>query len=214
MTGTHWIRDLETLNYPIMLTNTGSVGGVMDPVPQYTAAKHPEHQGDYLPVVAETFDGSLNDIQGRHVPYSEVAAALDSAHDGPVEEGNVGGGTGMVCFDFKCGIGTASRQLPANEGGYKIGILVQANFGEREQLMIAGGRPEANSRSQFRPHQIERRPKMERKVRSSLSWPPTLRFPLYSWSGSHDERVWAWREPEVRRVIPAAISSFRFLPRM
>jgi D-aminopeptidase len=138
MTGTHWIRDLETLNYPIMLTNTGSVGGVMDAVSQYTTAKHPEHRWDYLPVVAETFDGSLNDIQGRHVHYEDVAAALDSAREGPVEEGNVGGGTGMVCFRFKCGIGTSSRQLPANEGGYKVGVLVQANFGSREQLTIDG----------------------------------------------------------------------------
>ena len=138
MTGTHWIRDLETLNYPIMLTNTGSVGGVMDAVTEYTAAKHPEHRWDYLPVVAETFDGSLNDILGRHVRYPEVAAALDSAHDGPVEEGNVGGGTGMVCFGFKCGIGTSSRQLSAKDGGYKIGVVVQANFGSREQLTIDG----------------------------------------------------------------------------
>jgi D-aminopeptidase len=138
MTGTHWIRDLETLNYPVMLTNTGSVGGVMDAVTKYTAEKHPEHKWDYLPVVAETFDGTLNDILGRHVHYPEVAAALDSAHDGPVDEGNVGGGTGMVCFRFKCGIGTSSRQLPANEGGYKVGVLVQANFGDREQLTIAG----------------------------------------------------------------------------
>ncbi len=138
MTGTHWIRDLETLNYPIMLTNTGSVGGVMDAVTEYTAAKHPEHKWDYLPVVAETFDGTLNDILGRHVRYPAVAAALDSAHDGPVEEGNVGGGTGMICFRFKCGIGTSSRQLPANEGGYKVGVLVQANFGAREQLTIDG----------------------------------------------------------------------------
>jgi len=138
MTGTHWIRDLETLNYPIMLTNTGSVGGVMDAVTQYTAAHHPEHRWDYLPVVAETFDGTLNDILGRHVRYPEVAAALDSAHDGPVEEGNVGGGTGMVCFGFKCGIGTSSRQLSAKDGGYKIGVLVQANFGSREQLTIDG----------------------------------------------------------------------------
>jgi D-aminopeptidase len=138
MTGTHWIRDLETLNYPIMLTNTGSVGGVMDAVTQYTVARHPEHKWDYLPVVAETYDGTLNDILGRHVHYAEVAAALDSAHDGPVEEGNVGGGTGMICFRFKCGIGTSSRQLPANEGGYKIGVLVQANFGDREQLTIDG----------------------------------------------------------------------------
>jgi D-aminopeptidase len=138
MTGTHWIRDLETLNYPVMLTNTGSVGGVMDAVTEYTAAKHPEHQWDFLPIVAETFDGTLNDILGRHVRYPEVAAALDSAHDGPVEEGNVGGGTGMICFGFKCGIGTSSRQLPASEGGYKIGVLVQANFGAREQLTIDG----------------------------------------------------------------------------
>ncbi len=138
MTGTHWIRDLETLNYPIMLTNTGSVGGVMDAVTQYTAAKHPEHRWDYLPVVAETFDGTLNDILGRHVHYPEVAAALDSAHDGPVAEGNVGGGTGMVCFGFKCGIGTSSRQLSAKDGGYRVGVLVQANFGSREQLTIDG----------------------------------------------------------------------------
>jgi len=138
MTGTHWIRDLETLNYPVMLTNTGSVGAVMDAVTEYTTAKHPEHMWDYLPVVAETYDGTLNDILGRHVRYPEVAAALDSAHDGPVEEGNVGGGTGMICFHFKCGIGTSSRQLPANEGGYKVGVLVQANFGAREQLTIDG----------------------------------------------------------------------------
>jgi D-aminopeptidase len=138
MTGTHWIRDLETLNYPIMLTNTGSVGGVMDAVAQYTTAKHPEHKWDYLPIVAETYDGMMNDIQGRHVHYQDVEAALDSAHDGPVEEGNVGGGTGMVCFRFKCGIGTASRQLPAGEGGYKVGVLVQANFGSRDQLTVDG----------------------------------------------------------------------------
>lgn len=138
MTGTHWIRDLETLNYPIMLTNTGSVGGVMDALTEYTAAKHPEHKWDFLPVVAETYDGTLNDILGRHVHYPEVAAALDSAHSGPVEEGNVGGGTGMICFRFKCGIGTSSRQLPAGEGGYKVGVLVQANFGDRDQLTIEG----------------------------------------------------------------------------
>jgi D-aminopeptidase len=138
MTGTHWIRDLETLNYPVMLTNTGSVGGVMDAVSQYTTAKHPEHRWDFLPVVAETFDGSLNDIHGRHVHYDDVAAALDSVKDGPVEEGNVGGGTGMVCFGFKCGIGTSSRQLAERDGGYKIGVLVQANFGSREQLTVNG----------------------------------------------------------------------------
>jgi D-aminopeptidase len=138
MTGTHWIRDLETLNYPIMLTNTGSVGGVMDAVTQYTAAKHPEHRWDYLPVVAETFDGGLNDILGRHVHYPDVEAALDSARNGVVQEGNVGGGTGMVCFGFKCGIGTSSRQLSAKDGGYKVGVLVQANFGTREQLTVDG----------------------------------------------------------------------------
>jgi len=121
-----------------MLTNTGSVGAVMDAVSKYTTAKHPEHRWDFLPIVAETFDGSLNDIHGSHVHYDDVAAALDSAKDGPVEEGNTGGGTGMVCFGFKCGIGTSSRQLPENQGGYKVGVLVQANFGSREQLTVNG----------------------------------------------------------------------------
>ncbi len=138
MTGTHWIQDLETLNYPIMLTSTGSVGSVDDAVTQYTAEHHPEHKWDFLPVVAETFDGSLNDLQGRHVRYAEVSHAIDTAAPGPVAEGNVGGGTGMVCFRFKCGTGTSSRVLPAKDGGYTIGVLVQANFGTREQLTIAG----------------------------------------------------------------------------
>ena len=138
MTGTHWIEDLETLNYPIMLTSTGSVGSVDDAVTQYTAEHHPEHKWDFLPVVAETFDGSLNDLQGRHVRYPEVSHALDTAASGPVGEGNVGGGTGMVCFRFKCGTGTSSRVLPASDGGYTVGVLVQANFGSREQLVING----------------------------------------------------------------------------
>jgi len=138
MTGTNWIRDLETLNYPIMLTSTGSVGSVDDAIMEYTATHHPEHKWDFLPVVAETFDGFLNDLQGRHVRYKEVEHALDTAATGPVAEGNVGGGTGMVCFRFKCGIGTSSRVLPQTEGGYTLGVLVQANFGIREQLTVNG----------------------------------------------------------------------------
>ena len=167
MTGTHWIRDLETLNYPIMLTNTGSVGGVMDAMTQYTAVRHTEHRWDFLPVVAETFDGDLNDIQGRHVHYAEVAAAVESARSGPVAEGNVGGGTGMICFRFKCGIGTSSRQLPAREGGYKIGVLVQANFGTREQLIINGA-PVGRELSDLVPVAANRMPLMNDSKEGSI----------------------------------------------
>jgi D-aminopeptidase len=91
-----------------------------------------------LPVVAETWDGYLNDINGFHVKPEHAFHALDSAHGGPVEEGNVGGGTGMICNEFKGGIGTASRLLEPKQGGYTVGVLVQCNYGEREQLRIAG----------------------------------------------------------------------------
>ncbi len=91
-----------------------------------------------LPVVAETYDGDLNDINGFHVTKEHAFKALDAAKTGPVEEGNVGGGTGMTCHEFKCGIGTASRQLDENAGGYILGVLVQANYGTRDTLTISG----------------------------------------------------------------------------
>jgi D-aminopeptidase len=138
MTGTHWIRDLETLAHPILITNTGSIGAVHDAAIAYMTERHPKRDWGFLPVVAETWDGTLNDVRGRHVQKADVFAALDAAHGGAVEEGNVGGGTGMICYRFKCGIGTASRRLPAGDGGYTVGVLVQANFGQRDQLRIDG----------------------------------------------------------------------------
>jgi L-aminopeptidase/D-esterase-like protein len=138
MTGTHWIRDLETLAHPLLITNTGSIGAVHDAAIAYMTERHPKRDWGFLPVVAETWDGTLNDVRGRHVQKAHVFAALDDARGGPVAEGNVGGGTGMICYRFKCGIGTASRRLTAGDGGYTVGVLVQANFGGRDQLRIDG----------------------------------------------------------------------------
>lgn len=138
MTGLHWVRDMETLVHPILITNTGSVGAVHDAAVRYMTERHPARSWATLPVVAETWDGQLNDVRGRHVQFEHVAQAIDNAASGPVAEGNVGGGTGMVCFRFKCGIGTSSRVLGADEGGYTVGVLVQANFGGRDQLRVDG----------------------------------------------------------------------------
>jgi D-aminopeptidase len=137
MTGTTWVEESGYLEGPIMLTNTHSVGIVRDSVIEWQM-KH--HMGELwsLPVVAETYDGFLNDINGFHVKKKHVFAALDNASSGPVLEGNVGGGTGMICFEFKGGIGTASRKVKIHEGKYVVGVLVQTNFGRREQLRIAG----------------------------------------------------------------------------
>jgi D-aminopeptidase len=141
MTGTTWVEDSGFLDGPVLITNTHSVGVVRDAAIAWRV-KHapPDRQGYWwsLPVVAETWDGYLNDINGFHVKPEHVFHALDSAHSGPVEEGNVGGGTGMICNEFKGGIGTASRALDAKQGGYTVGVLVQCNYGRREQLRIAG----------------------------------------------------------------------------
>jgi D-aminopeptidase len=138
MTGVHKIRDFETLGTPILITNTGSVGTAYKATYDYMRDRHPGEPWDYLPVVAETWDGSLNDILGQHVHNEHVFAAIDNATGGAVAEGNVGGGTGMTCYQFKGGIGTSSRLLPAEEGGYTVGVLVQANFGRRHQLVVNG----------------------------------------------------------------------------
>src|SRR5437660_2152985 len=141
MTGTTWVEDSGFLDGPVMITNTHSVGVVRDAVIAWKV-KHgsPDMEGYWwsLPVVAETWDGYLNDINGFHVKPEDAFHALDSAHFGPVEEGNVGGGTGMICNEFKGGIGTSSRVLDTKAGGYTIGVLVQCNYGSREQLRIAG----------------------------------------------------------------------------
>ena len=141
MTGTTWLEDSGFLDGPIMITNTHSVGVVRDAVIAWRVKKAPSDQAGYewsLPVVAETYDGDLNDINGFHVKPEHAWHALDTAHGGAVEEGNVGGGTGMICNEFKGGIGTSSRVLDAKYGGYTVGVLVQCNYGWRSQLRIAG----------------------------------------------------------------------------
>ena len=137
MTGTTWLQESGVLEGPIAITNTHSVGVVRDAILQWQVGK-PGMQPWGLPVVAETYDGGLNDINGFHVKPEHVISALDGAKGGPVLECAVGGGTGMVCHGFKGGIGTASRKLPPEQGGYTVGVLVQCNYGARRDLRIAG----------------------------------------------------------------------------
>jgi D-aminopeptidase len=141
MTGTTWVEESGGLGSPILITNTHSVGVVRDAVIEWAAKKFPGegYSGDFsLPVVAETWDGFLNDINGFHVKKEHVFQALDSAKSGPIAEGNVGGGTGMAAHGFKAGTGTSSRVLAANFGGYTVGVLVQANYGARQLFNVAG----------------------------------------------------------------------------
>jgi L-aminopeptidase/D-esterase-like protein len=141
MTGTTWVDESGGLGSPVMITNTHSVGVVRDAVIAWymERVKGSEYSGDIsLPVVAETWDGFLNDINGFHVSKEHVYEALESAAPGPVAEGNVGGGTGMIVHGFKGGTGTSSRKLIDGEGGYTVGVLVQANYGSRSLLTIAG----------------------------------------------------------------------------
>ena len=137
MTGTTWLQESGVLEGPLAITNTHSVGVVRDAILEWQVSR-PGLQPWGLPVVAETYDGGLNDINGFHVKPAHVIAALDGAAAGPVREGAVGGGTGMTCLGFKGGIGTASRKLSATQGGYTVGVLVQCNFGSRRDLRIAG----------------------------------------------------------------------------
>ncbi len=137
MTGLHLLEEWGLLTTPIILTNTNQVGLAMDALTRYGATKH----GGFaykLPVVAETYDGFLNDIDSFPLIAEDVIAALENAVSGPVAEGNVGGGTGMICYDFKGGIGTASRQVALGEMRYTVGCLVQANHGDRHMLRVNG----------------------------------------------------------------------------
>jgi D-aminopeptidase len=140
MTGLEWIRESGLLSSPIALTNTHSVGIVHHALVGVSARGAAGRPGPRwsLPVVTETWDGYLNDIDGQHVSEEDVLAALDAADGGPVAEGNVGGGTGMKAFGFKAGIGTASRMVADEHGGHTVGALIQANFGARERLMVDG----------------------------------------------------------------------------
>jgi L-aminopeptidase/D-esterase-like protein len=145
MTGTHWLTESGFLDGPVLITNTHSVGVVRDAFLGWlvknrrTPGTNTFPGGFYTyPIVAETYDGTLNDINGFHVKPADVEQALEAAAGGAVAEGNVGGGTGMICYGFKGGIGTSSRRLPAEQGGYTVGALVQCNCGSRKQLRIGG----------------------------------------------------------------------------
>jgi L-aminopeptidase/D-esterase-like protein len=145
MTGTPWLEESGFLDGPVLITNTHSVGVVRDSFLGWLVKNHRKpgtntfDGGFYAyPVVAETYDGFLNDTNGFHVKPEDVAAAVEGAARGPVPEGSVGGGTGMICYGFKGGIGTASRKLTTQQGGYTVGVLVQCNCGSRRQLRIGG----------------------------------------------------------------------------
>ena len=135
LTGLEWVRELGMLTSPVAITNTLSVGVVRDAL---ATSGHSEH----LPVVGETYDGGLNDIEGQHVTAGNALAALEVARSAPerhpVDEGNVGGGTGMICHEFKGGIGTSSRVVDESAGGFTVGVLVQANHGRRERFRVNG----------------------------------------------------------------------------
>ncbi len=138
MTGVIWVEESGLLTTPVAITNTHSVGIVRDAIVAYDVARGGDQVRFSLPVVAETYDGFLSDINGMHVRAEHVFAALDAAASGPVAEGCVGGGTGMICHGFKGGIGTSSRVLPREEGGWTVGVLVQANYGSRSLLRVDG----------------------------------------------------------------------------
>jgi L-aminopeptidase/D-esterase-like protein len=145
MTGTAWVEESGFLEGPVMITNTHSVGVVHDAVIAWRVAHGSADADDFWwsnPVVAETWDGWLNDINGFHVKPEHVFHAIESAHGGRVEEGNVGGGTGMICYGFKGGIGSSSRRLADKYGGYTVGVLVQCNYsGRTRQNLRIGGIP-------------------------------------------------------------------------
>jgi len=141
MTGLAWVAESGFLEYPIALTNTLNVPRVADGVMSWMIQQYPDigiSDDTLTPVVAECDDSRLNDSQGRHVSPEEVVRALEGAASGPVQEGSVGAGTGMVSYQFKGGIGTASRVLPAEKGGYRVGVLVNANHGRRYEFTMAG----------------------------------------------------------------------------
>ncbi len=139
LTGLEWVREGGMLTTPIAITNTHSVGVVRDALITAGVLRRAPADGHWaLPVVGETYDGRLSDLDGQHVRPEHLFSALDGATDGAVEEGNVGGGTGMICHEFKGGIGTSSRVLPADEGGWTVGVLVQANYGSRSRLALGG----------------------------------------------------------------------------
>jgi L-aminopeptidase/D-esterase-like protein len=140
LSGCHWIEESGLLEGPITITNTHSCGIARDATVGWMRSRFPDEEHDLwgLPVAGETYDGYLNDIDGFHVTAADVEAALDAAAGGPIELGSVGGGTGMIAYEFKGGSGSASRQVDVAGGAYTLGAFVQANYGRRRELTIAG----------------------------------------------------------------------------
>ncbi|MDX6364982.1 MAG: D-aminopeptidase, partial [Nocardioidaceae bacterium] len=158
MTGTAWLDEAGALSLPVGITNTHAVGPVHSAIIDWSIRQRPELSGRWhLPVVAETWDGYLNDVNGGHVTADSAYRALDAAASGPVAEGSVGGGTGMSCYGFKGGTGTASRQVSIGGRTYRVGALTQANFGSRRELVIAG-RPVGESLPDDNPGEDDGRP--------------------------------------------------------
>jgi D-aminopeptidase len=193
MTGVHWICDAGYFLGPILITNTHGIGachhGATEWMIRHYSAHFRERNAWALPVVAETYDGVLHDINGMHVRPEHAVAALDSATSGPVAEGSVGGGNGMIAYDFKGGTGTSSRIVEVDGQDYVVAALVQANYGVREWFTVFGGCPSATT---FRSSRSGRAPK--KPAPSLLSSPPTHPCRMHSCASS----------PSVRRSASAA----------
>src|SRR5829696_326108 len=206
LTGLEWVRESGLLTSPVAITNTHSVGVVRDAlIAARLASGPPREEAWSLPVVGETWDGTLNDIDGMHVRPEHVVEAIEAAGPGPVPEGNVGGGTGMICHGFKGGVGTASRVLEEADGGWTVGVLVQANHGRRERLRIEGvpvgeELPPTSSRSRMR--------RARAGAGRSSSWPPPTppcsRTSAAAWPSGPG---WGWPAPAAPARTPAATSS-------
>jgi D-aminopeptidase len=198
LTGLEWVRESGMLTSPIALTNTHSVGVVRDGlIAHEVATRDPREIMWGLPVVGETWDGVLNDINGFHVKAAHVGRALAAAAAGPVAEGSVGGGTGMISYGFKGGIGTASRVLPPERGGFTVGVLVQANHGRRERFAVNG----------VPRHGRRGRRRHPAAAPSSWWWPPTRRCCPTSASGWPSAPVWGSRAAAGWGSTPAATCS-------
>ena len=217
MTGTHWLTESGFLDGPVLITNTHSVGVVRDAFLNWLVKNHRKpgtntfDLGFYTyPVVAETWDGVLNDINGFHVKPADVDAAIAAASSGPVSEGNVGGGTGMVCYGFKGGIGTSSRKLGASEGGYTVGVLVQCNCGTRRQLRI-GGLPVGAELTRDQPRAAVQR-LCRADVGSVITVVATNAPPRFS--GCRAGQPWTSRGPGRLRATGQATSSSHFRRRI
>ena len=204
MTGIPWLTESGMLGSPIAITNTHQVGVVRDALVSYEVARD-DSQRFYLPVVAETYDGGLNDINAFHLTQQHTLDALAAARPGPVAEGNVGGGTGMICHEFKGGIGTSSRIVECPSGRYTVGVLVQANYGTDGCCASTACRSGGKS---TRAIPLLPRANPSRTARSSSSWPPMRRSSRCSASALRGEPRWGSRGPAAWATTAAATCSW------